>query len=637
MKAKSKVKQQKKETQARTFRQDVRLFMRGVGIIRRVSPGYLPLRLIWTFFNILSSYISIYMSAFILNELLGERRTERLILLVCITLGSKLMISLIGSAFKRYIFDGGRVFLFYQQFGIHNDMKMFDLDYASIEDPETHKLYNRYTELFTKTGGGLPTVADGIIDIASQLMNICFSVGIIVELLILGVFSGGYGSSWLNSVPAAVIILILMVLLSIIRIRFTSSSTQKSQQAVTDMLPFKRLFQFYTGDYIGNYQAGKDIRLYDQQDIITDDMMSEYPKMSRAAGRMQNNIAVRNISESVISNVTDFCIYLLVAVRAAAGCFGIGNILKYAQGIIRLADSVSGLLNIISYVRARNECLEMLFAYLDLPNKMEQGDGKVQPDEQGNYIFEFRHVSFKYPDTQHWALRDVNLTFRSGERMAVVGMNGSGKTTMIKLLCRLYDPTEGEILLNGVNIRTLSYREYLDVFSVVFQDFGLLALTLGQNIACSEDIDRTRAEECLRLAGFGERLDTLPDGLDTYLYRKYDENGVEISGGEAQKIALARALYKSSPILILDEPTAALDPVAEFDIYSHFDQIIGDRTAIFISHRLSSCRFCKDIAVFDDGHLIQRGSHEELLADAQGRYRELWYAQAQYYQEEATG
>lgn len=213
-------------------------------------------------------------------------------------------------------------------------------------------------------------------------------------------------------------------------------------------------------------------------------------------------------------------------------------------------------------------------------------------------------------------------------------MNGSGKTTLIKLLCRLYDPTEGEILLNGVNIRTLSYREYLDVFSVVFQDFGLLALTLGQNVAASEEVDRARAEECLRLASFGDRLDTLPEGLDTYLYRKYDENGVEISGGEAQKIALARALYRSSPILILDEPTAALDPVAEFDIYSHFDQMIGNRTAIFISHRLSSCRFCKDIAVFDDGHLIQRGSPEELLADPHGKYHELWYAQAQYYQED---
>lgn len=633
MRAESKVKQQKKETQARTFRQDVRLFMRGVGIIRRVSPGYLPLCLVQTFFGRLFPFINLYMSAFILNELLGQRRVDRLIQLVCITLVLDLAVYLIQRIFNRYINHGGRVFLFYQQFGIHNDMKMFDLDYASIEDPETHKLYNRYTELFTKMHGGLPTVASGVIQIAGNLMGICFSVGIIAELLALGVFSGGYGTSWLNSVQAVVAILTLLVLLSIVRIRFTSSSTQKSQQAVTDMFPFKRLFQFYTGDYIGNYQAGKDIRLYDQQDIITEDMMSEYPKMSRAAGRMRNSMTVRNISETVIGEASSFGIYLLVAVRAAAGCFGIGNILKYAQGIIRLTNEASGLLDMISYIRARNECLEVLFEYLDLPNKMEQGDGKVQPDGNGG----IPSSSVMYPsdipilNVGHCGM---SVSFRSGERMAVVGMNGSGKTTLIKLLCRLYDPTEGEILLNGVNIRTLSYREYLDVFSVVFQDFGLLALTLGQNVAASEEVDRARAEECLRLASFGDRLDTLPEGLDTYLYRKYDENGVEISGGEAQKIALARALYRSSPILILDEPTAALDPVAEFDIYSHFDQMIGNRTAIFISHRLSSCRFCKDIAVFDDGHLIQRGSPEELLADPHGKYHELWYAQAQYYQED---
>ena len=185
----------------------------------------------------------------------------------------------------------------------------------------------------------------------------------------------------------------------------------------------------------------------------------------------------------------------------------------------------------------------------------------------------------------------------------------------------------------------LDYRSYLDVFSVVFQDFGLLALTLGQNVTVSEDVDevrRARAEECLRLAGFGDRLDSLPQGLDTYLYRRYDEDGIEISGGEAQKIALARALYKSAPILILDEPTAALDPLAEYEIYSHFDGIVGDRTAIFISHRLSSCCFCRDVAVFDDGRLVQRGSHEELLTDTAGKYYELWHAQAQYYREEAA-
>ena len=632
-------KKNQKPEGSRTFAQDIKLFCRGIGIVRRVSPGYLTLLLVRTFFNRLSPFINLYMSAFILTELLGEGRIDRLIKLVCITLVLDLIVYLIDYGMSRYINGGGRIFLFYQQFGIHNDMKMFALDYASIEDPETHRMFNRYQEMFTKMGAGLPTVVKGVVDTVGNLMTICFSIGIIVELLVLGVFSGGYGTSWINSIPAVIVICVLMVGLCVLRILFTSSSTQKSQKAVMDMLPFKRIFEFYTAEYVGNYHAGKDIRLYDQQELIEQDMMSEYPRMLRAAGKMQNGMAAHRISESVIGGLSDLGIYLLVAVRAAAGAVGIGNILKYAQGIIRLTNAIAGILNTVSYVRARNECLAVLFEYLDLPNKMEQGDGKIQPDERGGYTFEFRNVSFQYPNTERYALENINLTFRSGERMAVVGMNGSGKTTLIKLLCRLYDPTEGEILLNGVNIRTLSYQDYLEVFSVVFQDFGLFALTLVQNVTMCESPDanqRQRAEECLRLAGFGDRLDAFPDGLDTYLYRKYDENGIEISGGEAQKIALARALYKSSPVLILDEPTAALDPVAEFEIYSQFDRIVGDRTAIFISHRLSSCRFCHDIAVFDDGRLVQRGSHEELLSDTDGKYHELWYAQAQYYTEQGT-
>jgi ATP-binding cassette subfamily B protein len=222
--------------------------------------------------------------------------------------------------------------------------------------------------------------------------------------------------------------------------------------------------------------------------------------------------------------------------------------------------------------------------------------------------------------------------------MAVVGMNGSGKTTMIKLLCRMYDPTEGIITLNGIDIKKYDYDEYMDIFSVVFQDFNLFSFTLGQNVATSTDVEEQRAKECLDMAGFSERLSDMQKGLQTALYKDFDEDGVQISGGEAQKIAIARALYKDAPFIVLDEPTAALDPIAEFEIYSKFNGIVGGKTAclagrqaIYISHRLSSCRFCDDIAVFHEGELIQRGSHDALVADEGGKYHELWNAQAQYY------
>ena len=211
-------------------------------------------------------------------------------------------------------------------------------------------------------------------------------------------------------------------------------------------------------------------------------------------------------------------------------------------------------------------------------------------------------------------------------------MNGSGKTTFIKLLCRLYDPTEGKILLNGIDIQKYNYEEYMGIFSVVFQDFKLFSFSLGQNIAANADYDKARVEYCLKKAGFGERLAQMPNGTDTCLYKDFSENGVEISGGEAQKIALARALYKDAPFIVLDEPTSALDPVAEAEVYSKFNEIVGQKTAIYISHRLSSCWFCDEIIVFDHGLIIQRGSHDDLVADEKGKYAELWRAQAQYYE-----
>jgi ATP-binding cassette subfamily B protein len=195
----------------------------------------------------------------------------------------------------------------------------------------------------------------------------------------------------------------------------------------------------------------------------------------------------------------------------------------------------------------------------------------------------------------------------------------------------MYDPTEGEILFNGVNIKNYKYDEYMEIFSVVFQDFQLFSFSLGQNVAAAIEYDKDRVEACLYKAGLGEKYHKMEIGCQTCLYKDFDEKGVEVSAGEAQKIALARALYKGAPFIVLDEPTAALDPIAEFEVYSKFNEIIGDKTAIFISHRLSSCRFCDDIAVFHEGHLIQRGNHDELVGDEKGKYHELWHAQAQYY------
>ena len=246
-----------------------------------------------------------------------------------------------------------------------------------------------------------------------------------------------------------------------------------------------------------------------------------------------------------------------------------------------------------------------------------------------NNLVEIVNLTKKYG--ANVAVNNLTVSLPKGKIIGLLGPNGSGKTTFIKLLCRLYDPTEGEILLNGVDIRKYDYAEYQALFSVVFQDFRLFAFSLGQNVTAGADVDRARAEVCLREAGLGERLLCMPDGLDTMLYRDFDPHGVVISGGEAQKIAIARALYKNAPFLVLDEPTAALDPVSEYEVYRKFNAISGGKTALYISHRLASCRFCDEILVFSAGSIVQHGTHEALLQEKNGEYARLWHAQAQYY------
>jgi len=319
--------------------------------------------------------------------------------------------------------------------------------------------------------------------------------------------------------------------------------------------------------------------------------------------------------------------------RALEGMYDIGEVVRLVGAITAFYGATVGVMVSLSNLKDNAPFLGMLFDFFDLPSTKYKGTLTTEKRADGEYSLEFHNVSFKYPGSDKFALENLNLAFKIGERIAIVGMNGSGKTTMIKLLCRLYEPTSGYISLNGIDIKKYAYDEYIDIFSVVFQDFTLSGLPLGQNVATSINYDEIAVRSALFKTGFGERLNRLENGLNTTLFKDYDMDGVTVSGGEAQKIALARAIYKNAPIVILDEPTAALDPIAEYEIYSKFNEIVGNKTAIFISHRLSSCRFCHDIAVFNEGKLVQQGTHDVLLSNTTGKYHEMWYAQAHHYGE----
>ena len=320
--------------------------------------------------------------------------------------------------------------------------------------------------------------------------------------------------------------------------------------------------------------------------------------------------------------------YVFIGVKGLLGLFDIEALIRYTGAFMQIIAGVTSIAVTFGKNAELVPNLEYYFKIIDTKPEMEYGDREI---DLNNVDIEFRDVYFRYPGAAADTLKGINLHIRAGERLAVVGRNGSGKTTFIKLLCRLYDADRGEILVNGVNIKSLSRDCCMRLFSVVFQDFKLFSLSVADNLTSGETADPVRLRQSLYEADVLERVERMAKKEETTLYKDIDKDGVEVSGGEAQKLALARALYKDAPVVVLDEPTAALDPVAEHKIYQQFNAFVEGKTAIYISHRLSSCRFCDTIAVFKKGELVGAGTHDDLLADADGEYSRLWNAQAKYY------
>lgn len=379
---------------------------------------------------------------------------------------------------------------------------------------------------------------------------------------------------------------------------------------------------------------GKDIRLYESADMMKEKGRVESEKMvgvwaGTAAKQRKNSWGMDSIN-----SFRDGISYFYIGYLAIKGVLTLGDFSMCVSAASSLYWSLYNMINGTQQIVKKCNYAADFLKFLDYPAAMPKG---TKETKQGDHVMEFCHVSFKYPRSENFVLRDINLTIRSGEHLSIVGLNGAGKTTLIKLLCRLYDVTEGEIKIDGINIKEYSDEAYRKLFAIVFQDFKLFAFSLKENIALGTEEDSAKIEEVLKLSGLYEDAMKLEHGLDTTLYKSFDENGTELSGGQKQKTAISRALYRNAPIVILDEPTAALDPVAEYEIYKKFDSLVGGKTAIYISHRLSSCKFCDHIAVFAEDTIKEYGTHESLVNKENGIYAEMFAAQAQYYVDQTGG
>ena len=339
--------------------------------------------------------------------------------------------------------------------------------------------------------------------------------------------------------------------------------------------------------------------------------------------------AITDGKNALLSLLSNFAAYLVIGARALYGVLPIGDVLLYAGSVTRAMSDLQTFLATGSEFDYINSYLSTYEDFIAQPSMAYDGTLPIEKRDDGQYEFAFHDVSFSYPGTNIPVLEHVTLSFAVGEKTALVGRNGAGKTTLIKLLCRLYEPTSGYITLNGIDIRKYSYKEYTQAFSVVFQDFHLFSLPLDENIAAGTEIDEAALQSSLAKVGLTDRVQQLPQGVRTRLYNN-NGSGVDLSGGEAQRTAIARALYKDAPFVILDEPTAALDPIAEAEIYEQFSQMTAGKTAVYISHRMSSCKFCDRIIVLDHGRIAEDGTHDTLLAN-HGIYANLYETQAQYY------
>lgn len=429
-------------------------------------------------------------------------------------------------------------------------------------------------------------------------------------------------------------IILIIVVLSFAQFLFFDYIRKKDKKEMWDaMMPHWRKLE-YMENVTTDFSYAKDIRLFGMQKYLAKKQIDVYDEELRHWIKSRQYWIYNTIFAHGISLLRQLIIIGWLVYSVVFNGLSIGNFTLYTASAAAFSNAINEILQALSALRERSAHTDDYRSFMDIPS----ADDKVQTipiPPADKYTFEFKNVSFKYRGQEKYALKNVNLTLHAGEKLAVVGLNGAGKSTFIKLLLRLYDVTEGCILMNGTDIRKFDRKEYYELFAPAFQDVMVFAFPVAENVSMKEpfNTDKAEAEKMLRLAGLGDKLDKLEKGVDTELLKVLYDDGVDLSGGEKQKLALARALYKKSKIIVLDEPTAALDALAEFRLYQSFNDLVGERTAVYISHRLSSTRFCDRVAMFKDGEMVEIGTHDSLM-EADGAYADMFRVQAQYYVED---
>ena len=578
------------------------------GTAAKKYPFFFVAECLRTLLQVCQPFIALFISPMIVDEIVGGRDLKKLITYAAVLIIGEFILQLLINRFDTVINK-------YQErldnyFSVLIGKHSMELDFQLTEDKAALDQIEKARTGMSWYSGGVHGIAEAVFPFIGNVLKVA---GFVTVLAL-----------------HAPLLLVLMALYVIMNMILTVKSNKVSFEAFVKLSKVNRLFGYF-GWEIVDIRFGKDIRLYGADKMMIGAWKRNTDESNKHWKWQGDTQFKYGLGQNILGLVKTVLSYLYVAYLAISGQFGVAVFTQLIAAQSGLDATLGGLVwNVTDLVRKCNYAYEYVL-FMNYPAALEKGD---KPVEKKDHEIEFRHVSFSYPGTDKKVLDDISIRIAPGEHLSIVGLNGAGKTTFIKLLCRLYDPTEGEILLDGVNIKEYDYRQYMEQFAPVFQDFRLFALTLGDNISfdrAKSEEEQKRIDELIELVGLDTLMKKLEKGKDSNIFKYFDEEGIEPSGGEQQKIAIARALYKDSPVVILDEPTAALDPLAEYEIYRQFNSLVGGKSAFYISHRLSSCKFCDRIAVFSEGKIAEYGTHEELSNISNGIYAEMFEAQAKYY------
>lgn len=557
-----------------------------------------------------SGYLWNFISKFVLDMVTNKAPAEELIILMGIVLIIQCAATMSttfasNQVWWRYI--GARTLMM-----VEKNRMVMTMKFEYLEDSDVMDAYQKADNAVGGNSEGVEGMMHQIESFFKTLLIVGFGLAIM-----------GTMNIW---------IMLGMTVLAIVNFFIKNRTNRVTKKKIWDPLATwwrKRNYMEYTTT---DFKSAKDIRAFGLKDRLVKKMQDLNATRIEAERKNQLIWWVTGQIGNVLWFLSQCGIYAWLVYSVLYSDMSIGNFTLYLGSAATFFSQVTSLCMVVVDMLARSREVDDWRSFLEIDDGGEEGT--VPLPRSDKYEFKFENVSFKYPKAEKYALKNMNITLEAGKRLAVVGLNGAGKSTFIKLLLRLYEPTEGRILLNGVDIRSYKRADYYRIFSAVFQEVNLFAYPLSENISMDTPsaTDKKKAEKCIRDAGLGEKLDSLSKGIDTEILKVIYDDGIDLSGGEKQKLALARALYKDAPVVVLDEPTAALDALAEASLYESFDKLIGGKTAVYISHRLSSTGFCDAVAMFKDGEMIEYGTHDSLLKK-DGAYAEMFRMQAQYYVE----